>query len=380
MPHVSLVRELNRYHALPEKLRFLGMQLREKHPDVARFSVALYQPATDMVRTFFTTSDASEALTAYDYRLRDAWSLGQIALQKHPRVINDLAELLPPQHQGRVNPHTRILLEQGWRASFTAPLLSNDELLGFVFFNSHTPFTFRGDLLGELEIYSQLIAQLIHQEHALVRNLTAAVRSTLSLCAGRDPETGGHLERMAQYTQLIASKLAPRWIFSDRQIQHLHLFAPLHDLGKLAVPDRVLLKPGKLTPEEFIEMQQHTVRGVELLERVMANHGLEYLPDVQMLKNMVLHHHEKMDGSGYPHGLRGEAIPIEARIVAVADVFDALTSERPYKKPWPVDLALQELQRMAGSHLDPDCVEALVLHHQEAEQILDQLRSDVVEA
>ncbi|SFX39099.1 HD-GYP domain-containing protein [Marinospirillum alkaliphilum] len=380
MQNTSLVRELNRFHSLPEKLRHLGMQLRTRHSTVERFSVALYHPTTDQVRTFFTTSDISEAITGYDFRLKDAWSLRQIALNRHPRVINDLTELVPPRQTGRINPHTLQLVQQGWRASFTAPLLCSDELLGFVFFNSHSPFTFKGDLLNELELYSQLIAQLIHQEHAAVRTLTAAVRSTMSLCAGRDPETGGHLERMAQYALLIARHLEPKWSFSDRQLQHLLLFAPLHDLGKLATPDRILLKQGKLTPEEFSEMKQHTLQGVVLLDRVIENHGLEYLPDVQMLKNIVLYHHEKMDGTGYPEGLQGEHIPIEARIIAVADVFDALTSERPYKKPWPVERALSELQHMAGTHLDPDCVDALVQHHLEASFILEQLQSDVVEA
>ncbi|WP_404415813.1 HD-GYP domain-containing protein [Marinospirillum sp.] len=380
MLEASLVKELSRYRTLPDKLRFLGVRIRQKNTQVERFSVALYQPTTDKVRTFFTTSPTQEAISHYDFPLVEAWSLRQIALQRHPRVINDLTQLVPPQQTGKVNPHTQKLVEQGWRASFTSPLLCGDELMGFVFFNSHTAYTFRGDLLYELELYSQLIAQLIYQDHAAIRTLTAAVRSTMALCAGRDPETGGHLERMAQYAQLIAANLEPKWTFSDRQIQHMLLFAPLHDLGKLAVPDRILLKKGKLTQEEFREMQNHTTRGIELLDNVVRTHGLENLPDVQMLKNIVLYHHEKMDGSGYPHGLSGEMIPIEARIIAVADVFDALTSERPYKKAWPVSVALEELQRIAGSHLDADCVEALLSQQQQVESILEQLQSDVVEA
>jgi two-component system response regulator RpfG len=380
MQYASLVKELNRFHSLPEKLRFLGVRLRQQRPKVERFSVALYQPTTDMVRTFFTTSGVEDAITAYDFRLKDAWSLRQIAMQQHPRVINDLEELVPPLQTGRVNPHTLKLVQQGWRASFTCPLLCGGELMGFVFFNSHSPFVFKDELLTELELYSQLIAQMIYQDHAAIRTLTAAVRSTMSLCAGRDPETGAHLERMAQFAQMIAIGLEPKWTFSDRQIQHMLLFAPLHDLGKIAIADRILLKKGKLTDQEFQEMQEHTVKGVELLDRVIGNHGLEHLPDVQMLKNIVLHHHEKMDGSGYPYGLSGEAIPIEARIIAVADVFDALTSERPYKKPWPIPLALEELRRMAGRHLDADCVDVLLEQQEQAEYIMDQLRSDVVEA
>lgn len=377
----SLVKELSRYHTLPDKLRFLGERIRQENPKVERFSVALYQSGSDKVRTFFTTSPVQEAITQYEFPLSQAWSLRQLALERHPRVINDLTQLLPSEPDSRqVNPHTEKLVKQGWRASFTSPLLCADELLGFVFFNSRSVFTFRGPLLQQLELYSQLIAQLIYQDHAAIRTLTAAVRSTLSLCAGRDPETGGHLERMAQYAQLIASKLEPKWTFSDRQIQHLLLFAPLHDLGKVAIPDTILLKKGKLTQDEFRKMQEHTLKGIELLEAVISHHGLENLPDVQMLKNIILYHHEKMDGSGYPYGLSGEAIPIEARIIAVADVFDALTSERPYKKPWKLDVAYAEMQRLAGKHLDTDCVEALMNHPSQVAVILDQHASDVVEA
>lgn len=380
MPKRSLVKELNQYPKLPDKLRFLGARIRESHPVVQRFSVALYQPATGKLRSFFSTSPDREAITHYEFPLAEATSLRQLAQQKHPRIINDLSVLAPSEPQEKINSHTQKVLQQGWKASFTCPLLAGDELLGFVFFNSPTAYAFRGKLLEELEVYSQLIAQLVDQDHAGIRTLTACVRSMMSLCAGRDPETGGHLERMAEYAQLIALHLVPKWTFSDRQIQHLHLFAPLHDLGKLAIADRILLKPGKLTEQEFQEMQKHPQRGVELLDQVIAWHGLERLPDVKMLKNIVLYHHEKMDGSGYPFGLSGEAIPIEARIIAVADVLDALTSERPYKKAWPLARALEELKRLAGKELDADCVEVVISQQQQAQSILEQSLSDVVDA
>ena len=127
----------------------------------------------------------------------------------------------------------------------------------------------------------------------------------------------------------------------------------MHDVGKVGTPDHILLKPGRLTPEEFEVMKQHATIGYEILRDSVS----------QLLQNaavVALTHHEKFDGSGYPRGLAGEAIPLYGRIVAVADVFDALTSERPYKKAWTLDAAATFLKEGAGSHFDPACVEAFL--------------------
>ncbi len=165
----------------------------------------------------------------------------------------------------------------------------------------------------------------------------------------RDPETGLHTQRMAHYSRLIAQHLG---LPADAQ-QLLFDAAPLHDAGKVGIPDSILLKPGKLTPEEFETMKTHSSIGHQAL--VVGHSQL-----MQMAATIAISHHEKFDGSGYPAGLVGEAIPLAGRIVAVADVFDALTSARPYKPAWPVERALQLLRDGAGSHFDPACVQAFM--------------------
>lgn len=165
----------------------------------------------------------------------------------------------------------------------------------------------------------------------------------------RDPETGLHTQRMAHYSRLIAQHLG---LPADAQ-QLLFDAAPLHDVGKVGIPDSILLKPGKLTPEEFETMKTHSSIGHQAL--VVGHSQL-----MQMAATIAISHHEKFDGSGYPAGLVGEAIPLAGRIVAVADVFDALTSARPYKPAWPVERALQLLRDGAGSHFDPACVQAFM--------------------
>nr|WP_295748611.1 HD domain-containing phosphohydrolase [Undibacterium sp.] len=190
-----------------------------------------------------------------------------------------------------------------------------------------------------------------------VRKATAEIRKReqetvlrLSKAAdSRDPETGAHIVRMANYSRVIAEQLG----LSAAQQQLILEAAPMHDIGKVGIPDHILLKPGKLSIEEFAIMKKHAMLGYQIL----AESQSEML---QVGAEIALSHHEKFDGSGYPHGLVGEEIPLFARIVAVADVFDALTSERPYKSAWDIDKALALLHEGAGSHFDPQCVAAFV--------------------
>lgn len=177
------------------------------------------------------------------------------------------------------------------------------------------------------------------------------------IAESRDPETGKHIERMAFYAQIIANRLELGPEIEER----IFLAAPMHDIGKVAIPDHILLKPGKLTPEEFDIMKTHAARGADFLQ------GSE-LPLLQMAHDIALGHHEKYDGSGYPSGLAGDAIPIAARIVAVADVFDALTSSRPYKPAWEIERALDFMRAQRGLHFDPQVLDAFLAS---LDQVLD---------
>lgn len=165
----------------------------------------------------------------------------------------------------------------------------------------------------------------------------------------RDPETGAHILRMAHFSQLIARGLG----LSAEDQELLLEAAPLHDIGKVGIPDNILLKPGKLDAPEFEVMKQHAMFGHDLLKGSSSR-------VLQTGAEIAKGHHEKFDGSGYPDGLKGEEIPLFSRIVAVADVFDALTSERPYKKAWTLEAAVDFLNNGAGTHFDPACVRAFL--------------------
>jgi len=197
---------------------------------------------------------------------------------------------------------------------------------------------------------AQLLADLVEERTKEIRERERELIFRISRAAEfRDPETGAHIQRMAHYSQIIASNLG-----LDAATQRLILeAAPMHDAGKIGIPDYILFKPGKLTPEEFEVMKGHARLGHELLK--------ESRSEIMRAGAIVaMSHHEKFDGSGYPNQLKGTAIPLFGRIVAVADVFDALTSVRPYKFAWLLEDAARYLETGSGKHFDPLCVEAFL--------------------
>jgi HD-GYP domain-containing protein (c-di-GMP phosphodiesterase class II) len=181
------------------------------------------------------------------------------------------------------------------------------------------------------------------------RRASRSSTASLALAAEyRDDDTGEHTRRVGYLSAVLAEHMG----LPAATVELIRRAAPLHDVGKIAVPDTILLKPGKLTPEEFEAMKVHTTVGGRIL-------GGSQSRLLRMSEKIALTHHERWDGGGYPRSLKGEEIPLSGRIVAVADVFDALTHRRPYKEAWPLELALNEIDRSRGKQFDPQVVEIL---------------------
>jgi PAS domain S-box-containing protein len=200
-----------------------------------------------------------------------------------------------------------------------------------------------------LAAYRETLERAVRDRTAELEEARLETLRRLALAAEfRDDETFEHTERVGHTAARIAEQLG----LPDTEIATLREAAPLHDIGNLGLSDSILLKPGKLTPDEFARVKQHTTAGAAILSGSTS-------AVLQMAERIALSHHEHWDGTGYPEGLAGQAIPLVARIVAVADVFDALTHTRPYKQAWSVTDSVAELQRLRGTHFDPNVVDAL---------------------
>lgn len=213
----------------------------------------------------------------------------------------------------------------------------------------------------------QLEIKVKERTAELNRTKDVAIYCMASLAETRDAETGKHILRTQNYVRILAEGLKehPRFTnyLDDAIIEMLFKTAPLHDIGKVGVPDHILLKPGKLTEDEWEEMKKHTIYGHEALRR--AEEELGTTDFVQMAREIALSHHERWDGTGYPYALKGDDIPVSGRLMAVADVYDALISRRVYKKPFPYEEAVKIIMEGAGNHFDPDIVKQF---HRQQEQ------------
>ena len=209
------------------------------------------------------------------------------------------------------------------------------------------------------------------------------VLALASLGETRDNETGNHLRRTQHYVRRLAEQLRahPRFaaVLDDEAIRLLFKSAPLHDIGKVGIPDRILLKPGRLDADEFEVMKTHTTLGYEAIHRAEESLGQE-VPFLRFAKEIALSHQEKWDGSGYPQGLQGEAIPVSARLMALADVYDALISRRVYKPAMPVEQAEAIIREGRGSHFDPDVVDAFEAVREDFRAIAARFSDELHEA
>lgn len=360
----------NEFHSLNHQIGDLHHKIRETIPQIDRISFILYDTHLDMLRTYAVSEISGVRSEDYhQYYFSECLQLKEVADEKTSHVINSIAELtLTPQPQ-----HTKWLLDHGYQSTYFVPSYHHQQFIGFISFNSIQPQVFNAQVQQLLQPFCEEISETINNEYSLINAILSSAELAREVYPEAKQDSAKHISRVSLFTHLIAKNLAYTQCFEDGMVEYIHLFSRLHDIGKLTIPDAILLKPTSLTPDERKIMQSHIDKGLIIIEKILTDLGSPQHACVETLIDIITHHHEFLDGSGYPNGLSGDDIPISARIVAVANIFDALTSHRPYQQAWCVTSALLELEKMvAMGKLDGNCVNVLRDHQEYINQILSQ--------
>ncbi len=377
---ISLIENINNNSSFVETLNFINSAFSNFIP-YNYIGIALIDEEKKTLRASYGVSDGSiiglpEGILGSVWDIKET-SLGELIRTGEARIINDLEKYT---YGKPMKAYNAAILKAGIRASITLPLKVAGEQVGVIFFSSSRKHVYNSGHLSFLNSLVNSIAISFKQNIVINDILYSSVLALAKLAEARDEETGEHLIRMRKYSRLIAELLYEQKIYPEEVnlefIDGIDRFSPLHDIGKVGVGDKILLKPGKLTEDEFNEMKWHTIYGAEVLrtaEKNMSKTGKSWFG---MGIEIAEYHHEKWDGSGYPHGRKGKEIPLSARIVAVADVFDALTSSRPYKEAFSLETSWKLLMEGRGKHFDPNIIDILMQNRNRLETLFCYLWSE----
>lgn len=304
-------------------------------------------------------------------------SLMSIAKNKRGIITDDILEDLNKKPN---SVSLKLLAKEGIRSNIILPLIMNQNVFAFLFFSSVKPYAYNMKSLDTAEKLAYDIGVLLDKSY-LTKTIFSRVTNTFAeLVDKKDNETGGHILRIIEYSSLIAFNLQehenPEYVVSKELARDIERNASVHDIGKVGIPDNILKKPGKLDSEEWEIMKQHSEIGGEIflsLKESLKGFNKDFYKTAE---DIARYHHERWDGSGYPSGLIATEIPIAARIIAVCDVFDALTSKRVYKEAFSIEKAVSILKESSGTHLDPVLVDVFLSKMDEVIEIYNKNHSD----
>ncbi|WP_168203589.1 HD domain-containing phosphohydrolase [Oceanispirochaeta crateris] len=290
-------------------------------------------------------------------------SLGEYTHSGELRYIPDLEEYSDKKLEKTgfpVSESTRLILKEGIKSSLTIPFFVNDRCVGFLFISSRSKNSFDGISIKHAKHIFTIIKSRIYLEYIIQDIIARISQSFVTLMDKKDNETSSHIKRVSHYSAIIGRAVARKSdVLTPKDIREIYSYAPLHDIGKIGIPDSILLKPGSLTKDQFEIMNTHVTIGEEVIEAISQNISSYFpIPVLATAIDIIRGHHEKYDGSGYPRGLKGKEIPIAGRIVAIADVFDALTSKRPYKEAYSIEESLEIMTKKMTGHFDSDLLES----------------------
>ncbi len=338
-----------------DRILSIHAEVRKHWPRLCRISIAMYDPHDDRLSTFADSTTGGRPLEHYSQQLANIPSLQMLAEGHESRIVSALERGYSMDTE-----HSQKLLASGYHSSYTIPMYRGEHFAGFLFFDADEEAYFQPAVTQYLGAYAELIIATITHEMVSIHTLIGAINTTRKFSRYRDEETGAHVQRVSHYAREIALGIADEQGLDDEYVEYLFQFAAIHDVGKIAIPDNILLKRSCLDAGEIRTIQTHVSKGLELIDVLIHEFELDTVGHIDLLRNIVAHHHERLNGTGYPAGLCGNEISLEGRIVAVADVFDALTSGRPYKSAWPMEQAFEHLNDNAGILFDARCVQAFL--------------------
>ena len=351
---------------LNHQLADIHYQIRAHIPNVDRLSFALYDRDTDILKTYADSAANGTELSQHSAYLKNLPTLQSCAKTGEKRVVNNIEQ----QFSSHTH-HTKWLLGRGYHSSLAVPVYSQHHFIGILFIDSHLEDFFTEVIVSALNEYIDTLLISIISEYELVHALLDSTRNH-HLSSPRHWSAGAaHRERIWRMTQIIAKDVANAFELSDEDIENITQFSRYHDIGKLSIPYNVLSSTEELTPAQRRLIDEHIEHGVQFVEQIIEqlNHPNHHC--VNLLREIVAYHHEYLDGSGYPYHLHGNDIPPSARIIAVANIFDALTCHHPHKQGCSTIYALLELEKMVNQgKLDWHCVNALREHQDELDDII----------
>lgn len=354
------------HHQLNQKFTAIHQRMQAHHALIERVCFVLYDPCDHLLKTYADSTHPCLSGFHFQSPISSLPALKPCLESRTHAVFADLNEL-------RSCSFVRHLLEQGYHSSMVWPVFSAKQFRGFIFALSSHVGAFDKQDFTHLTPYLNMLQTAVLAEFELVSALLNKAHAVVARSPIYQRESSAHKQRMAAYCELIATGLAERYDFDDEWIEHLSLFSQFHDIGKVMLPPELLCKQERLTREEVVQLQSHIEHGEKLLEQFANQLGELEHPTIELFAQVIAHHYEFLDGSGYPRQLKAEAIPISSRIVCVANIFDALTSHKPYKQAWSIPYAMIELGKMvAEGKLDGECVNVLREHQAALKAIVDR--------
>lgn len=352
---------VSKCYIVDDVIEVLFSKLQEKMP-IDRLGIAFVDyNKGKIIAEHSTVKSGRLYLSAGFEQSIDTTSLKEIIRTGRPAMEEDLSLAYDRKPK---SPTLGLLRKEGMNSNMVIPLKMGQAVFGMLFFSSTEAGFFSEAELRTGEAIVDEIAPLLNRAYFTKIILTKITTSFSTLVEGKDTSTGEHIERMVRYCVLLAKGIKRKrkvgYELTERDILDLERHASSHDIGKVAIPDAILKKPGKLTPEEWVIMKTHTTVGANIFQDLREGLMMFDPEFFKTAENIARSHHEKWDGSGYPIGLRGESIPLVGRIVAIADVFDALTSKRVYKDAFSFEKAVNIIKEGAGAHFDPFLVEVFL--------------------